>query len=223
MIKNDEDTVGLGESLEIPPQWVPIGSAPDWIERMFGISADVVRIPLILAVRDKARLAPSQSISVKPRLVGRGGLMLPRGLERSRENSNRVIVSDWTLAEASSDCSSVRGFNHERLAVELHWPEISVWVGFFKAELNAKEHVARRKGLARLSVGKSLPKNLGGRPPKWDWVAFRREIVRIADSLDGLPPRNDLTKHMTDWCMDKWGDTPPDSEIRREIKDLMTD
>jgi hypothetical protein len=61
------------------------------------------------------------------------------------------------------------------------------------------------------------PKNRGGRPPKWDWAAFDREMMRLANTPDGLPERDSLTVHMLEWCMREWGDTPADSGVRARI------
>lgn len=40
-------------------------------------------------------------------------------------------------------------------------------------------------------------KNAGGRPPKWDWYAFAREMLRLANTPDGLPDRPALTRPST--------------------------
>jgi hypothetical protein len=62
--------------------------------------------------------------------------------------------------------------------------------------------------------------NAGGRPRKWDWDGFARELVRLANTLDGLPDRPATTKHMKEWCALEWGDEPADSVIRDRIARL---
>src|SRR4051794_5920971 len=54
----------------------------------------------------------------------------------------------------------------------------------------------------------SKRKNLGGRPPKFNWDAFWCHIVEIANTPDGLPDRAELQRHMMDWCAEQWDDTP---------------
>jgi hypothetical protein len=54
----------------------------------------------------------------------------------------------------------------------------------------------------------------GGRPPKYDRDAFNREVVRLANTPDGLPDRARLMKHMAQWCVDTWGDQPSESLLR---------
>lgn len=43
------------------------------------------------------------------------------------------------------------------------------------------------------------PKKKGGRPVVKDWRAVDREIIRIANSPDGLPGPAELLKTMVDW------------------------
>jgi hypothetical protein len=62
--------------------------------------------------------------------------------------------------------------------------------------------------------------NLGGRPPKWNWLAFDAEVVRIANTPDGLPERHELNSLMLDWCMTEWKDTPAESAVRDRIAHL---
>jgi hypothetical protein len=65
-------------------------------------------------------------------------------------------------------------------------------------------------------------RNAGGRPRIYDWDAFDREILRIANTdPDGLPEeRPELMRQMIDWCERKWGKTPADSMIRERIARL---
>ncbi|WP_146201963.1 hypothetical protein [Teichococcus aestuarii] len=62
----------------------------------------------------------------------------------------------------------------------------------------------------------TVPK--GGRPAKWDWDAFWVEVVRLANTPDGLPETQaELHRIMMDWCMNSWNNTPADSEIRKRL------
>ena len=64
-------------------------------------------------------------------------------------------------------------------------------------------------------------KDKGGRPPVYDRSAFVREIVRIANTPDGLPPRNKLTTMMKEWCVRAWGKEPADSLLRKWISEAV--
>ena len=60
-------------------------------------------------------------------------------------------------------------------------------------------------------------KNKGGAPRKYDWAAFIQEVVRIANTPDGLPDWAQLTKDMKEWCLNNWGIEPAESLILRGI------
>jgi hypothetical protein len=85
------------------------------------------------------------------------------------------------------------------------------------AEVNARNGRATEPCITAPADG-GATKNLGGRPPKYDWAAFDREMIRLAN-IDGLPDRPALTCYMMDWCSDKWGadNVPAESKIREHI------
>ncbi len=61
----------------------------------------------------------------------------------------------------------------------------------------------------------------GGRPPEYDWDAFVIEIIRIANSLDGLPEKqSELIKAMLQWCEDTWGRQPAESGAKKKISEI---
>jgi len=60
----------------------------------------------------------------------------------------------------------------------------------------------------------------GGRPPKYDWVGFHKEITRIALIEGELPDRRELHRRMAEWCADNWPEQPEDSEIRKRMDRL---
>jgi hypothetical protein len=67
-------------------------------------------------------------------------------------------------------------------------------------------------------------RNSGGRPEQFNWLVFDREVVRLANTPDGLPSRRDLMKHMLDWCTREWGDEAPGvSTVRERVAGLYPD
>ncbi len=59
-----------------------------------------------------------------------------------------------------------------------------------------------------------------GRPAKYSWDDFWREVVRRGD-LDGLPEKQaDLENQMLQWCQDQWGESPVVSVIRDKLAPL---
>lgn len=133
---------------------------------------------------------------------GRPGFGLMRGVDIARRASfegprraaGRIIVK----REAALAFAERRRF-----------PPPSWW-----QELPAAEPSA---GLTSKSARR---KNRGGHPGKWDWDAFYREIIRIANIPDGLPERPKLMKHMLDWCVREWGDEPALSGVRERVSKL---
>ena len=65
--------------------------------------------------------------------------------------------------------------------------------------------------------------NAGGRPRKWDLDAFAREMVQLANTLDGLPDRRATTEHIREWSASEWGCEPADSVLRDRIARLYPD
>jgi hypothetical protein len=73
---------------------------------------------------------------------------------------------------------------------------------------------------ASLHGEQCAPKNRGGRPLEWDWDAFNRELLRLANTPDGLPDRAKLQRYMLGWCEQTWGRSPADSTVRDRIARL---
>jgi hypothetical protein len=74
------------------------------------------------------------------------------------------------------------------------------------------------------SQQQARPSDRRGRPRKWDWDAFYREIIRLANTPDGLPEKqSDLVQIMKEWCQEEWGDEPSDSLVRDHISKVYND
>jgi hypothetical protein len=63
-------------------------------------------------------------------------------------------------------------------------------------------------------------KNVGGNPGQHDWDAFWIEIVRIANTPDGLPDRPALMKRMCKFVSEQWEKQPGDPQIRDKLSRL---
>lgn len=60
-----------------------------------------------------------------------------------------------------------------------------------------------------------------GRPRIYDWDSFYIQVVRIANTVDGLPPRlGELERVMQEWCLENWGREPQESQIREKLTRL---
>jgi hypothetical protein len=57
--------------------------------------------------------------------------------------------------------------------------------------------------------------------PSHDWEAFYIEIIRRANTPDGLPDKQaDLEQSMLVWCQSKWGKEPGISTVREKISPI---
>jgi hypothetical protein len=88
------------------------------------------------------------------------------------------------------------------------------WLGL--VSLATSDHAEIGPEASNAPFGRQT-KNQGGRPQKWDWDAFDRQLMRMANSLDGLPERHKLGRVMLDWCSVEWNDTPAESAVRARI------
>ena len=59
------------------------------------------------------------------------------------------------------------------------------------------------------------PANQGGRPPQYDWDSFTLEIIRRANTPDGLPDSQaDLVREMLAWFSNTSGSEPAESSVK---------
>ncbi len=63
--------------------------------------------------------------------------------------------------------------------------------------------------------------NPGGRPRKYDWDDFAREIVRFANQPDGLQSHAVVKRHMLDWCARHFPEQPDVGTIDRYLKSYL--
>ncbi len=71
----------------------------------------------------------------------------------------------------------------------------------------------------------ALPaKSKGGRPQEYDWDALTIEIIRIANSPDGLPETQaELIEQLLQWCEDTWGKQPAESSVKSRISKIYNE
>ena len=65
-------------------------------------------------------------------------------------------------------------------------------------------------------------KSKGGRPREYDWDALTIEIIRIANSPDGLPESQAaLVEQLLQWCENTWGKQPAESSVKARISKVF--
>lgn len=82
-----------------------------------------------------------------------------------------------------------------------------------------KDETGGFAGEARAGDGDRAPKGKRGRKPIWKWEGATREMMRLANSLDGLPTKQaDLERAIIDWfARNNNGQSPAESLIREFV------
>jgi hypothetical protein len=80
--------------------------------------------------------------------------------------------------------------------------------------------IERDSLLGCFSAKDRVPKNVGGRPPKWNWEEFWLELcARVHE--EGLPAKQtEMVEVMEQWFVDQRGDHPAESEIKKRVSRL---
>ena len=74
----------------------------------------------------------------------------------------------------------------------------------------------------RAVVDPQTTKSKGGRPQEYDWDALTIEIIRIANSPDGLPESQAaLVEQLLQWCENTWGKQPAESSVKARISKIF--
>jgi hypothetical protein len=64
-----------------------------------------------------------------------------------------------------------------------------------------------------------------GRPRKWDWEGALTEVIKVANTPDGLPDgygaQASIERAIADWFASTAGSSPPESEIRKRASDIL--
>ncbi len=142
----------------------------------------------------------------------------------------RAAIIDWNANCATWPSRYVR---QSWSNIEVSRSEIDGWLRRSSLKANARPTLeAESGGQGAVTISSSPIRALdaeaplstkcrsGGRPKEYDWDAFAREIVRRANTPDGLPDRARLTRDMAQWCIDTWGKQPADSTLRERVSKL---
>jgi hypothetical protein len=142
----------------------------------------------------------------------------------------RAAIIDWNANCVTWPSRYVRV---SRQNIEISRSEIDGWLRRSSRKANARPTPeAESGGQGAVTISGSPIRALDaeaplstkcrnhGRPKEYDWDAFAREIVRRANTPDGLPDRARLTRDMAQWCIDTWGKEPADSTLRKQVSKL---
>lgn len=143
---------------------------------------------------------PSEFVAAKQMLMGG---IISEELPASHEYNPNHIIGDFSQSIVSRD--NLTAFARSK----------DVFPPFLFDTLAAKD-------LPTDEGDKKTPdKNRGGRPTEWDWDAFICEIIRKANSPDGLPEKQaDLVRDMLEWFMHTYKKEPAESSVKSRISNI---
>lgn len=76
-----------------------------------------------------------------------------------------------------------------------------------------------------LPEGPAFPRARKGKPGRqriWNWDAANRDMIRLANTPDGLPsPQAAIEKHIQNWFLAHYNDSPAESQIRKFVVDRL--
>jgi hypothetical protein len=196
--------------MEWTPEWESLADALDRVARG-GTPQDVAKQRICIDIaQDHIRIRPyvASEIAGNPDLpvVRKSQYRVPNRLEPGDFDwENSRPLRPWSVnREGRSD------YGWEPVAISF-------------IELNTYDVVSR---FCEGSVGGSgeapkIAKNPGGRPRKYNWDDFYIELIRLANNPDGLPERDELNRHMNDWCANNFVKQPEGSQIRNRLYGVL--
>ena len=167
----------------------------------------------------------------------RGDLLLGRADPRGR-NRRDMTADDWrerTLGEIDDHGTVLdpvmlfpggSGPWYDRAWSKLRFPRdvvLKLWPStkMASATASARLPLAISESPTSAQTDNEPPptKSVGGRLPQYDWDAFYREAVRIAN-LDGFATRREMAGHLRAWITANWTKQPDERTIQRRLAKL---
>jgi hypothetical protein len=140
-----------------------------------------------------------------------------------------AIVSGTLPADDSLNPKALLG-NHEKTlvargALEAYARSIGEFPAFlfdtfapFTEETVTLTPLGKARNRSEATVENGMPVNRGGRPVEYDWNAFTMEIIRHANSIDGLPEKQaELVEKMLNWFSENYDREPATSSVKDRI------
>jgi hypothetical protein len=157
--------------------------------------------------------SPSEVLAIKQMLIG-------------------AISSGQKEANSDANPSSVIGNYSESLVtrndLKAYAEQRSLYPAFLFDTLAPFGNVEKLRAVTPLPrsapegpVPSKTDRNVGGRPPEYDWDSFISEVIRRANSPDGLPETQaELIRDMLLWFSDTYGVEPAESAVKQRISKI---
>jgi len=180
----------------LPPLYPPMTELAFWLQKIYGLTVTEIR-DVILDLRS---ISPNFRVSYSA--------------------DEDKIIRGWPDWDVNWKTFRARRKNP---GGRIDYPLTVSWEAAERAVKRVRRDRLASSAPAPNRSTKPIVKHPGGRPEKWDWIAFAAEMVRLANTPDGLDGRPAVTKLMKQWCMDNWGDEPSDSMIHDKMSVLYPD
>lgn len=133
-----------------------------------------------------------------------------------------ALLAGHVKSQARLGIETVQIPADEWLRADIHWASSRVYTEGGLWLYDAAVEIDQQTLLDHFGSApeREAPKNVGGRPPKWDWEQFWLELcARLHD--EGLPETQaEMVGRIEQWFVDHRGDHPAESEIKRRVSKL---
>lgn len=176
------------------PDWISLSECPARVEQAFGVERHKVETALVAAFHD--------------------GKIRTRGRCRAYFEHN-------TLRDLEKYIWDRTGLDWQ--ANKFAILDTGVPIYTFSDVVVCREDLAKwingAMGISQHLTAKAVQSNKGGRPRKYDWDAFHREVIRLANLPDGLPETQaELERQMAEWCNLHWGVEPSEGVLKDKVR-----
>lgn len=169
--------------------------------------------------------------NVDPKLVSPLDLTTPSEVVAIRQLLIGAIVSGDLTADSSQNVLARGGDYTSSLVTRVDLEEYAKLKKQYPAFLfdtlapfaDPQRKLEPRPMFPASTPPQNLNANKGGRPAQFDWDSFTMEIVRIANTPDGLPAKQvDLVIKMLVWFLSEYNAVPSESIIKDRVSKIYS-
>lgn len=180
---------------------------------------------MIIVVGEPSPIAPKEVVAVRERIEAQ----VRRLITWLR---NGTLVAEGTKEPPDDDLTRIRISPNwwAREGVEMDTSKSTLLIGppphftlkFSDIRMVTPEGAVQKASRTRWESESSRPKGKPGRKPKWDWKGALREMMRLANSVDGLPtPQSAIEERIMNWFLETCGECPSESAIRKFVSENL--